>query len=61
MCSSRLRGERNVPRSECRGEEGEHDDVGVKRDPLKPANAERGEASLVLKPTELRSTAARLR
>ena len=49
----RLRGEWNGSRScECAGEAGE-EEVGVKRDLLKPANPDRAESPLVLQAPEL--------
>ena len=60
--AAKLRGERNGSRSgERGGESGEHDEVGVKRDPLQAANAKRGEAVLVLQPPELSLPAERPR
>jgi len=50
----RLGRERNGPRSgESRGEAGEHHEVGVERDPLKPTNAQGCESELVLESAEL--------
>ncbi len=52
--AQRLRCERNSPRSgKCRGETSQHHKVSVKCDSLDTANAERGQAVLVLEPPEL--------
>ena len=51
---SGLRRERNGSRSgECRGEAGEHDEVGVKRDLRQPAHAQRRQPVVVLQAPEL--------
>jgi hypothetical protein len=55
MCNVRgLRRERNGSRSgECGGEARKHHEVSVKRDSLKPANAERGKAVVMLQASKL--------
>ncbi len=50
----KLRRERNGPRSgQRRWEAGEHDEVGVERDPLQTANAERHQRKIMLQAAEL--------